>query len=87
MQQHLEKIGVDMLFQTMVEDIIIEDGTAIGVETVKGDRFYADEIVSGIGREGADWFENVCRQHNIETSAGTVDIGVRVEFKNVKLPS
>lgn len=82
MQHHLEKIGVDMLFQTMVEDIIIENDVAIGVETVKGERFYADEIVSGIGREGADWFEHICRKHNIETSAGTVDIGVRVEVRD-----
>lgn len=82
LQEHLLESGVEMLFHTMVQDIIIEDKQAKGVSTVKGDTFYADEIVSAIGREGSDWFSQICQAHNIETQVGTVDIGVRVEVRD-----
>ncbi|MBR2933743.1 MAG: FAD-dependent oxidoreductase, partial [Clostridia bacterium] len=82
LEQHLEDIGVEMQFNTMVNDIIIEDGVAKGVVTDKGQTYYADHIVSGIGREGSEWFLGVCRRHGIETNVGTVDIGVRVECRD-----
>ena len=71
-----------MEFNTMVKDIIIQDGQAKGVTTDKGDTFYASEIVAAVGREGSDWFSHICGNHNIETQVGTVDIGVRVEVRN-----
>ena len=41
---------------TMVKDIIIENGRAVGVITDKGESFYAGEIVVGVGPEGSEWF-------------------------------
>ena len=82
MQEHLLNSGVEMLFDTMVDDILIEDNCAKGVITDKGDTIYADEIVSAVGREGADWFSHICDNHGIETQVGTVDIGVRVEVRD-----
>ena len=67
---------------TMVKDIIVEDGTAKGVVTDKGDFYYAPEIVAGIGREGSEWFSHICKEHGIETKNGTVDVGVRVEVRD-----
>ena len=66
----------------MVDDIIIEDNVAKGVILDDGRQFFGDEIISGIGREGSEWFSNLCKKHNIETQVGTVDIGVRVEVRN-----
>ena len=82
LEEHLCRIGVEMRFNTMVTDIIIEDNVAKGVVTDKGETFYADHIVSGIGREGSEWFLGICRKHNIDTKVGTVDIGVRVECRD-----
>ncbi|HHV09092.1 MAG TPA: NAD(P)/FAD-dependent oxidoreductase [Clostridiales bacterium] len=82
LQEHLLASGVEILFNTMVKDIIIEDQQAKGVVTSKGDTFYANEIVSAIGREGSDWFKDICQEHGIETKVGTVDIGVRVEVRD-----
>ncbi len=82
LQEHLLASGVEMLFNTMVGDILIEDRKAKGVTTAKGDTFYADEIVAAIGREGSDWFSQICHTHGIETKVGTVDIGVRVEVRD-----
>lgn len=82
LQHHLEEQGVTILFETMVENILIEDGRAVGVITGKGKKYYADEIVSAVGREGADWFKDKCHELHIETTPGTVDIGVRVEVRD-----
>lgn len=82
LQDHLLERGVEMKFGTMVEQIIIEDGTAKGVITDKGEQLFADEIVSAVGREGADWFSHMCKQIGVETEVGTVDIGVRVEVRD-----
>ena len=82
LQKHLEEAGVELHFNTMVEEILIEDGAAVGVRTDKGDTYYAKEIVSAVGREGADWFSDKCEEIGIETTPGTVDIGVRVEVRD-----
>ncbi len=82
LQDHLLANGIHMEFNTMVKDIIIEDGAAKGVITDKDETYYADEIVSAIGREGSDWFSHICDDHGIDTEVGTVDIGVRVEVRD-----
>lgn len=82
LQEHLLAQGVEMKFNTMVKDIIIEDNEAKGIITDKDETCYAPEIVSAIGREGSDWFSHICGDHGIETRVGTVDIGVRVEVRD-----
>lgn len=82
LQAHLLERGVEMKFNMMVEHFIIEDGTAKGVITDKGEQLFADEIVSAVGREGADWFSHMCKEIGVETEVGTVDIGVRVEVRD-----
>lgn len=82
LQEHLLEQDVEMAFNTMVKDIIIEDNKAKGIITDKEETILADEIVSAIGREGSDWFSHICNHHNIETMVGTVDIGVRVEVRD-----
>ena len=82
LQQHILDKGVEIQFNTMVTDIIVEDGRATAVRTDKGDTFAAREIVSAVGREGADWFKDKCEEIGIETKPGTVDVGVRVEVRD-----
>ncbi len=82
LQEHLLAQGITMKFNTMVEDIIIEENQAKGVVTDKGETCYAPEVVAAIGREGSDWFSHICQRHGIETEVGTVDIGVRVEVRD-----
>lgn len=82
LQEHLLEKGVEILFMTMVKDLVVEDGRVTGVETEDGVKYYAPEIVSGVGREGSEWFAGICGQHGIETKTGTVDVGVRVEVRD-----
>lgn len=82
LQEHLLEQGIEMKFHTKVENLLIENGEARGVVTENGETYYADEIVCAIGREGADWFSHICKDHEIDTRVGTVDIGVRVEVRD-----
>ena len=82
LQEHLIEQGVHMLFNTMVDDIIIENGVAKAVVTDSKETYSAGEIIAAIGREGSDWFSHICSRHGIETEVGTVDIGVRVEVRD-----
>jgi uncharacterized FAD-dependent dehydrogenase len=82
LQTHLLEEGVEMMFNTMVSDLIIEDGKAVGIITDKEESIYAPEIVSAIGREGSEWFSHICEKNKIDTQVGTVDIGVRVEVRD-----
>ena len=82
LQEHLLAQGIEMKFNTMVKDILIEGDTVKGIVTDKDETFCAPEIVAAIGREGSDWFSHVCDNHHIETKVGTVDIGVRVEVRD-----
>lgn len=82
LQKHLMDEGAELIFNTMVEEILVEDGKAVGVRTDKGDVYYGREVVSAVGREGADWFKDKCEEVGIETTPGTVDVGVRVEVRD-----
>jgi uncharacterized protein len=79
-QKALIESGAEIKFRNKVEDLIIEDNKVVGV--VADTSYYADKVIASVGRDGSEWFENMCRKYGIETSAGTVDIGVRVETRN-----
>jgi len=79
-EAHLESKGVEMKFRNPVKDIIIEDGKITGVIADK--EYYSEKIVIAVGREGSDWLRGLCADHNINTTVGDVDIGVRVETRN-----
>lgn len=84
-EQYLYQNNVEMRFQTECQDLLIENGTCVGViisnKNVQ-ETIYADHVIIAAGRRGADWLEQVCAKHNIAHTAGTVDIGVRVEVRN-----
>ena len=85
-QNYLADNGVEMLFSTECENIILENEVCKGVYLRNGSEepraVYADTVVIGTGRRGADWLEKICAEHHIAHKPGTVDIGVRVECRN-----
>ena len=87
LEKYLEENEVNMKFETVVEDIIIENNIVKGVITksVKSERveeFYSNKVVIAVGRKGANWLSEMCNKHNIESRAGVVDIGIRYELPN-----
>lgn len=86
-EKYLEQNGVDMLFETVVEDLIIEEGKAKGVmikpsnrSQEKTEEIQSDHVVIAVGRKGANWLTQMCDKHQIATKPGVVDIGVRYEL-------
>ena len=84
-QDYLLKNNIEIMFETNVKDIIVNDAKVCGViiekpgenkETV----LKSNKVVLGVGRKGANWLSEICTKHNIKTKAGVVDIGVRYEL-------
>lgn len=85
LEDYLEEHHICMKFETIAEDLIIEEGKVKGVilhelKTKEKIQVYADQVVIAVGRKGANWLSNMCLQHEIATKPGTVDIGVRYEL-------
>ena len=90
-EKYLEENGIEIMFNTQVHDLVVENNKVKGVKIRKAQFAYdeeydKDEIVEGenvvlaVGRKGANWLVNMCNKHNIKTKAGTVDIGIRYEL-------
>ena len=90
-ENYLLKNNIDIMFETSVSDLIIKDKKINGVKIrpakyVGSKEYDKDEIISGekvvlaVGRKGANWLVSMCDKHDIQTTAGTVDIGVRYEL-------
>ena len=84
-QNYLADAGVEMLFETECENIILDGSTCKGVllrEKTGTREVLGKQVVIATGRRGADWLEKICAEHSIAHKPGTVDIGVRVECRN-----
>ena len=93
LQNHLTDSGVELRTDTVVKDLLIEDGTIYGVlasdsmTKTKDEEIKGNKVIVATGRKGADWLKDMCVKHDINHKAGTVDIGVRVELRNEVMES
>ena len=69
----------DVRMETMVDDIVVEGGRAVGVRFHDGSVARAEHILAAPGREGASWLEGIVERHELPIASMPVDIGVRVE--------
>jgi uncharacterized FAD-dependent dehydrogenase len=84
-QDYLLENGVEIMFGTCCENIILDGETCLGAYVSEADtrrEIRAAHTVVATGRRGADWLERLCQQHGVAHNPGTVDIGVRVEVRN-----
>lgn len=68
--------NVDVISKADVEKIDMENK----IVTVNNKEYTALNIVIAVGRSGAEWLLNQCKENNINTKNNQVDIGVRVEL-------
>ncbi len=64
---------------TAAEEIRAENGRVTGVRLGDGTVLPADYVVVAPGRSGQPWFQGETKRLGLETEAGPVDLGVRVE--------
>ena len=69
----------DILSDTAVEHIVVEDGTVRGV-IIDGQLYGCQYLVAAPGREGSEWFVGEVEQMGLSLTSNAVDIGVRVEM-------
>ena len=92
-QNHLLEVGVEIKFDKLVKNLIIENNSITGalltdsLTKKKNEEVFSNKVVVATGRKGADWLKDMCVEHNINHSAGPVDIGVRVELRNEVMES
>ena len=77
---------IDIKFDTEVTDILIEEDVCYGIKVVntydknKIETIYGNHMVLAVGREGANWLYGLCENHDIKSSSGAIDIGIRYEL-------
>lgn len=77
------KEKIEYRFTEKVEDLIIEKDTVIGIELESKEKLYANNVVLGVGREGAIWLQKLLEQYQVKFKNNQVDIGVRVETNDI----
>lgn len=88
LEDYLEENHIEMKFETVVEDLIIEKSEIKGVLIASAknekekEKLYSDKVVIAVGRKGANWLSDMCLKHNIKTKSGIVDIGIRYELQD-----
>ena len=87
-QDYLLANNVEIMFDTNVKDLIVENNKVSGVvispsgstDSSKDVELLSENVVLGIGRKGAHWLSEMCAKHSIKNRAGVVDVGVRYEL-------
>lgn len=87
-QDYILANNVEIMFETNVKDLIVENNKISGVviepsnssDASQETKLYSNKVILGIGRKGADWLAKMCNKHNIKNRAGVVDVGVRYEL-------
>lgn len=72
------KDEVEILFNTEVKSLIVENGQAKGVVTNRGE-FRGKTVVLAPGRTGADWLRKEATRLRFTLTQNNIDLGVRVE--------
>ena len=70
---------VEIRTETMVQQILSEEGKVTGVLLKNGETISATAVVSVPGREGSEWFATEAARIGLRSKTNPVDIGVRVE--------
>jgi len=70
---------VDILTETTATDLLVEDGQVRGVVLEDGQQIAASYVIAAPGRSGASWLREQAIRLGLDTEAGPVDVGVRVE--------
>jgi uncharacterized FAD-dependent dehydrogenase len=77
--EHLDG-RLDIIFDTPVQQVAIDNGAVSGVTTGEGKQFVAPVVIAAVGREGSTWLSGEAKRLQLSLQKNPVDIGVRVEL-------
>lgn len=72
--------GVETIFDSEAERVLVENGKAVGVRLKSGEEFFSNFVILAPGREGSRWLEKEAKHLRLTLLKNPVDIGVRVEI-------
>ncbi len=78
----LKDMGVAMFSRYDCLTVDNQDGLYT-LNFANGEKLWAQKIIIATGRSGANFVANFCRSFDVKMSANHIDIGVRVEMKDV----
>lgn len=83
--EKLEAAGVTMLSRAECLGLDhAEGGYRVSLRTADGDNeVYGEKVIVATGRSGADFVKKMCEKFGVPMDANSVDIGVRVEMKDI----
>lgn len=82
-QNKLEESGINIIDNTEIADLIVDNGTAKGVLTKGGKKILAKKVLLAPGRVKAKWLQDIAKKYEIAFQYDIVEVGVRVEFPAV----
>ncbi len=80
MQNNILKNNIELLPNTEIKDLIIENNEIKGVKTLDNKEILGKYVICAPGRYNASWVEKITKKHNISQVYDKVEVGVRVEF-------
>jgi uncharacterized FAD-dependent dehydrogenase len=79
LERDLRDRGVAFRLDTVVEDLVLEQGRCVGVRLAGGEELRGTAVILATGRVGAPTLDRMVVAHGIQAHHAPVDIGVRVE--------
>lgn len=78
MRNTIQNLGGEFLFQSRVDDLIIENGHLHGVVLTSGEKLHSDHIILAIGHSARDTFQ-MLYQRGVKIEAKPFSMGLRIE--------
>lgn len=75
---HLLQLGVDYRFESRVDDLVLAQGRAVGVQLHDGETLHGDQIILATGHSARDTFAALKRR-GVQMQAKPFAVGVRAE--------
>lgn len=78
LRKTIQELGGEVLFNSRVDDLIIEDGQLRGVVLSNGEEIHSEHVILAIGHSARDTFE-MLDQHGVQMEAKPFSVGFRIE--------
>ncbi len=78
MRNTIQDLGGEFLFQSRIDELIIESDQLRGVVLASGEKLYSDHVILAIGHSARDTFQMLYRQ-GVQIEAKPFSMGLRIE--------
>ena len=79
-QDYLEDKKVNIINETQITDLLINDSKCCGIVSKSGEKLKFDKIILATGRINAKWLQDLSLKYKIPYDYDKIEVGVRVEF-------